>query len=99
MAQCGDLSVPQHLAVEIVVVGSQVFMVEDLRREGVRTLGTGEDLTPGRLGHHSFHDCQLIIKAAITHRRSATESGKRAETAFEFKLTGRHALIALLRVG
>ena len=51
---CVDLTIPLHLAVELIVVPLHVFVEESLRCEAdaVYTRRTGEDLNLGRLGPH-----------------------------------------------
>ena len=48
-----DFSTPQQSAVQVAVAPLHVFVEEDLRRVGVRTLGTGESLCWCQLGSPS----------------------------------------------
>ena len=48
-----DFSTPQQSAVQVAMAPLHVFVEEDLRRVGVRTLGTGESLCWCQLGFPS----------------------------------------------
>ena len=63
----GDLSIPHHSSIDVVVAPLHVFMEVELRREGICTHGTREDRSLVRPGPHSFRERLLIVKAAFIH--------------------------------